>query len=618
MRRAIFAVALVFACVLGARADVVHVYEQTSAGGVINQISDTTLDTGRTYYTQPAPEISGYIFTDWTISTKQAFEARDDWGRAFDSAPYKLYEETVLTANYLAASIDSDGDGISDGYERYWYGNLDCDGASDTDGDGATFAEELAAGTNPLFPERHAEGPVTYADGDVWLYNPHGYATYTITSEPKGALFATVSEYMCPGATVTTTGIDVSSANGFAYWSVDGVRQADPWGRALDSVSFAMPNHAIEIVAHYESDYETRMKLYWYGDASVAMTSDTDGDGATFAEELAAGTNPLFSEHHVGSPVSYCDSENWLYYPQGCLFTIRSEPEGALFETIRDYTRPGATVTTTGMDVSPTNGFAYWSIDGVRQADPWGRALDSVSLVLPSNGVEIVAHYESDYETRMKLYWYGDLSVAMESDTDGDGATFAEELAAGTNPLFPEWHLDGPIVFIESDAVVVGEVPVFCESETLTGEDQQRIRDLVAMRLATDYSRIVVKTAMPDVSPALVAYLGVAPACSVDELGVVTATFAMPKLIITSFDPDTGDVVFKVVPGEGNSIVRELATGCIRVYGSSSFSEQMSLISQVRFDLSKYLTESTKGEVLLTVELGNHKFLRVKADSVLQ
>ena len=98
----------------------------------------------------------------------------------------------------------------------------------------------------------------------------------------------------------------------------------------------------------------------------------------------------------------------------------------------------------------------------------------------------------------------------------------------------------------------------------------------------------------------------------------MTATFAMPKLIITSFDPDTGDVVLKVVPGEGNSIVRELATGCIRVYGSSSLSEQMSLVSQVRFDLSKYLTESTKGEVLLTVELGNHKFLRVKADSVLQ
>ena len=176
---------------------------------------------------------------------------------------------------------------------------------------------------------------------------------------------------------------------------------------------------------------------------------------------------------------------------------------------------------------------------------------------------------------------------------------------------------DGFIVYA-IDAVVVGEVPVLCESETLTGEDQQRIRDLVAMKLATDYSRIVVKTALPDVSPALVAYLGVAPACSVDELGVVTATFAMPKLIITSFDPDTGDVVLKVVPGEGNSIVRELATGCIRVYGSSSLSEQMSLVSQVRFDLSKYLTESTKGEVLLTVELGNHKFLRVKADSVLQ
>ena len=156
MRRAIIATALAIACAVAVRAEVVHVYEQTSAGGVTNQIGDTTLETGRTYSTQPAPAISGYIFTGWTISTTQEFDSRDDWGRAFDSAPFKLYEETVLTANYLAASLDSDGDGVADGYEWYWYGNLDQDGASDTDGDGATFAEELAAGTKPLFPERHA------------------------------------------------------------------------------------------------------------------------------------------------------------------------------------------------------------------------------------------------------------------------------------------------------------------------------------------------------------------------------------------------------------------------------------------------------------------------------
>ena len=220
MRRAIIATALALACVVAARAEVVHVYEQTSAGGVTNQIGDTTLETGRTYSTQPAPAMSGYIFTGWTISTTQEFDSRDDWGRAFDSAPYKLYEMTVLTANYLAASLDSDGDGVADGYEWYWYGNLDCDGASDTDGDGVTFVEELAAGTNPLMVERREEGPVTYVDGELWLYNPHGYAPYTIRSEPEGALFETVSEYVRPGTAISTDQSGVTTANGFAYWSI--------------------------------------------------------------------------------------------------------------------------------------------------------------------------------------------------------------------------------------------------------------------------------------------------------------------------------------------------------------------------------------------------------------
>lgn len=72
-----------------------------------------------------------------------------------------------------------------------------------------------------------------------------------------------------------------------------------------------------------------------------------------------------------------------------------------------------------------------------------------------------------------------------------------------------------------------------------------------------------------------------------------------------------------MVPGEGNSIVRELATGCVRVYGTSSLVEEMKIVSQVRFDLRNYLANDTKGEVVLTVELGNHKFLKVAVEPVI-
>ena len=74
MRR-IIAALLAFLSV-SAVADVVHVYEKTLAGGIETQIADRTLDTGRSYLTEPASQKSGYIFTHWTISTQQAFSAR--------------------------------------------------------------------------------------------------------------------------------------------------------------------------------------------------------------------------------------------------------------------------------------------------------------------------------------------------------------------------------------------------------------------------------------------------------------------------------------------------------------------------------------------------------------
>ena len=432
------------AAVLSASADVVHVYEQTLVGGVTTGISDRLLDTGRSHFTQNAPKVNGYIFTHWMISTKQPFSPRDAWGRALDTASFALYEKTTLTANYLPESQDDDGDGIADGYEMYWYGNFDQTSLSDTDGDGVSFAEELATGTNPLMAEYREEGPISFVDSNLLQYNPYNYQPYTIRSEPDGALFATIVGYKRAGEELKT---DVLKGTTFAYWRLNGVRQSDAWGRALDVVSLRMSDTAVEIVAVCEEDYETRMKLYWYGNTSVAMTSDMDGDGRTFAEELAAGTNPLMAEHHEEGPVLYVDGVLMQYNPYNLQpYIVRSEPEGALFATTSDYVRAGMSVSSK----CPGGSFAYWVLDGVPQRDAWGRAVDDMSFRMPEKAVELVAVIEEDENVRQKLYWYGNTTISMESDTDGDGRTFAEELAVGTNPLMAEWHEDGPIAFTDT------------------------------------------------------------------------------------------------------------------------------------------------------------------------
>lgn len=458
-------------------ADLVHVIEQTEANGQVVQISDRSLYTGMPWATQSAPAKSGYVFTHWTISTQQDFAARDEWGRAFDSAIFMLYEDTTLTAHYLPASQDGDADGMADGYEIYWYGDLNQGPSSDTDGDGLPFAEELVLGTSPVMPESDVEGPVRYADGALLTYNPFGKPGYIFRSEPEGVLFASVGDIVNPGTYLTSESLGAYGATAakFAYWTVNGVEQRDEWGRAIDVIAFNMPTSSVEVVAYVEENETNRRKLYWYGTTDVEMTSDTDGDGFTFAEELANGTNPLMPESDVEGPVRYADGALLQYNPYNMQpYTIRSEPEGTLFATVTEYIRPGWQVDPTVY--SPTTSeFAYWIKNGTELRDEWGRAIDNAVFAMPTTAVELVAYTVVDATARQKLYWYGTTDVEMASDTDGDGFSFADELVRGTNPLMAEEDVEGPVRYADTTLHEVNLQPFEQVTGTVVDGDYQEL-----------------------------------------------------------------------------------------------------------------------------------------------
>ena len=430
--------------------EVVNVYVETECGGETVRVAEQELETGRTYETGAAPAVSGWIFTHWTISTTQEFADRDEWGRALDVASFDLYEDTTLTAHYLPVTQDSDGDGVADGSEIYWYGDLSQGAASDTDGDGITFVEELARGTNPIMAESSDAGPVAWVAGKEWLFNPNNYGAITIRSEPEGALFPTSSEVYRPGTRVatSTTGVYDPETTTFAYWSFNGERLADEWGRAESEKEVVTDGSPLTIVAYAASDYETRMKLYWYGRTDVEMTSDTDGDGVSFADELVRGTNPLMAETKDEGPVRTADGELWQYNPYDYQpYTIKSEPEGTLFPTESYYVRAGTKVVVS----APGSDFYGWQVNGGEiRRDEWGRSEDAFTFTMPSAAMTLVAKTEGDYETRMKLYWYGTTDVEMSSDTDDDGVSFVDELARGTNPLMAETKDEGPVKYVDT------------------------------------------------------------------------------------------------------------------------------------------------------------------------
>ena len=442
--------AAVALAIQGVQAEVVHVVEQVQAGETA-VVRDSLVETGRRFATVTAPAVPGFIFTHWTISTQQQFVNRDVWGRAADSVSFAVYETTVLTAHYVAAGIDADGDGMADGDELYWYGDLDESAASDSDADGIPFKDELELGTNPHFADAGDSLGLVYDGIDGVVYNPKSYPVVTFRCEPEGTLFETISDVAEPGTTVRSPVCDAGTT--FAYWKVGGNICRDAFGRALDVVAFEMPSNDVTLTAVSIADSLVRAQFYWYGH-EVSMESDTDGDGRTFAQEIELGTNPLFPDDDMAIGVTYDGLDDVLYNPLGLKpYVVRSSEED-LFETFTEYALPGTEISTPTLE-HEGSAFAYWTVDGKMQRDGFGRALDAVSFVVPSGGIELVAHSVENAADRAKLYWYGTTEIDLASDTDGDGLTLADEIANGTNPLFADSDRLGGVEYDGRDDVEV-------------------------------------------------------------------------------------------------------------------------------------------------------------------
>ncbi len=467
----------------GQEAAKVTVRQVDSLGNTLAE--EAYVSTEEAFASVAAPARSGQRFMYWTAVPEQPnFTNRDAWGRALDAVTVVPKDKIVtLTAVYGDASADADGNGMSDAEEAYWYGRT-VGADEDTDGDGYTFAEELRYGMNPLFPNTLALGGVAYGDGPALLYNPNGHATYVVRSEPEGKLFATYTGAAAPGATITTASYSEKSTV-FAYWTVNGARQHDAWGVSLNAVAWVVADATpLEFVAHCVEDAPTRQAYYWYG-AEASPDSDTDGDGYTFDEELRYGMNPVFPNTLALGGVAYGDGPTLLYNPNGYPeITLRSEPEG-VFPTETFVLRPGDARTTTAY--TPADRFRGWTRNAERQADAWGRALDALTLTGGTGigKVEVVAAFDDDEHRRLSHYWYGVDDQPADSDTDGDGYTFAEELRYGMNPLFPNTltlggvaYGDGPLqeanlqIFDQGSKVLLGGTlaDFFATLDDVTGE----------------------------------------------------------------------------------------------------------------------------------------------------
>ena len=273
------------------RADDVHVVYQTSAGGTVATITETTLATGCDYTTVSAPALDGYIFTHWSSSESDSLVVRDTWGRALDAARFTLHQEVTLTAHYVAATLDSDGDSIPDGYELYWYGNLDQTGDGDTDGDGLTFAEELENGTNPLFPDAATAGGIGWVDMTVERSVEIVAESGTLTVATWAQVKSLLADELAAHAEVTSVTVKGDAALVAIAADLGIAPQFDVLGTEA-TATYRTPS--LEIVAFEPQAGTGRVRI-----------KVTPGEGNAIRASLATGCVHVYGTSDLGEKMRY-------------------------------------------------------------------------------------------------------------------------------------------------------------------------------------------------------------------------------------------------------------------------------------------------------------------------
>lgn len=187
------------------------------------------------------------------------------------------------------------------------------------------------------------------------------------------------------------------------------------------------------------------------------------------------------------------------------------------------------------------------------------------------------------------------LSLTVDAATAPDAYTLTELTEGGTTTYV-------------LDAVMHETIPIVTEA-MLSPADENLLRDLLGSRLEG-----VREIRAEGTREAILAGLdlGIVPATALAD-GILTARFEMPTLRIVAFDPQAGTARVRVIPAEGATIARPLATGVLRVRAAERLGQTMEPLD-AEVDAAEYLSATTKGEAGLTFRLGRNLFIKVVAE----
>ncbi|MEN9469542.1 MAG: hypothetical protein RL630_1275 [Verrucomicrobiota bacterium] len=199
--------------------------------------------------------------------------------------------ENYLAERFKIAGVDRDGDQLPDWFEYQWFGDLDETGAGDTDGDGLTNIKEHALGLNPANVDTDQDG--------LW----DGYEILYENNKTNPAMADTDGDGYPDGYEKAQGWNPLNSSNGLRDANGDGVHDgwafllnynaatADSDGdglRDLDEIRIGSdPYRSADSNGDGISD-----RVAWLSGVN-AFQMDHDGDGVSNSEEVIRGTDPF-------------------------------------------------------------------------------------------------------------------------------------------------------------------------------------------------------------------------------------------------------------------------------------------------------------------------------------
>lgn len=392
----------------------------------------------------PPASTGGHYFTGWIRGA-----ARFDL--TTDNQPVTITptEDLRLIARYVAATEDTDNDGLADWKEWLLFESLQYDGTSDPDVDGFTVVQEELRGFSTLASDTLVTGGISRRRSQALFADTTGRVSFRQTSDPATIIEQT--DYLQPGSLVNLPDKDghIFSGYQFSWWDINGSRQEDASGVALGGMAFRLSGPTTA-TAHYinpnlDSDGDGIKDWHewtYYGTLGTSPTDDTDGDGFTYNDEITRGASPRAVDTLAHGGISRRRSNALFADTTGRLMVRQaSDPTSIIDQT--DYYRPGTIVTAPDKSGNTFGGylFSWWDMNGERQTDASGVALGGFAFRLDTT-TNLLAHYidpnlDSDGDGIKDWHewtYYGTLVTGAGADSDVDGFTYEEEIARAQSP----------------------------------------------------------------------------------------------------------------------------------------------------------------------------------------